>query len=132
MSAKTAIYKNVAVGFVICVLIMFSIVVLNPLPVASTSNCVKYSGIVTALSSTRSGDIVITLKDDFKQYYIYNGVAQGFTVDDLKDKLEGKTIDLLAVRPWTLLDPGPKSSHIAQITVDGSVIYDEINQLHLY
>jgi hypothetical protein len=132
MSAKTAIYKNVAVGFVICVLIMFSIVVLNPLPVASTSNCVKYSGVVTTLSSTRSGDIVITLKDDFKQYYIYNGVEQGFTVGELKEKLEGKTIDLLAVRQWTLLDPGPKASHVAQITVDGSVIYDEINQLHLY
>ena len=90
MSAKTAIYKNVAVGFVICVLTMCSIVKLNPLPVSSMNNCVKHSGVVTSLASTGKGDIVITLKDDFKHYYINRGIEQGFTIDELKEKLEGK------------------------------------------
>lgn len=127
MSAKTAIYKNLAVGLVICVLIMCSIVKLNPRPLPSPNNCVRYTGVVTSLASTSAGDIVITLKGDFKHYYINKGVKQGLTADNLKAKLEGKTVDLLAIRKWTLLDPGPKSSHVAQIIVDGSVIYDEIN-----
>lgn len=126
MTSKIPLYRNLAVGLVSCMLIGFSVMILKPLPAASLENCVRYSGVVTSLFTGDSGDIVIKLKDDQKYYYINRGVER-LSLVELRQKLTGKSVELLAIKQWTPLDPARASKHVAQIRVDGSIVYNEIN-----
>ena len=126
MTSKIPLYRNLAVGFVSCMLIGFSVMILRPLPAVSLKNCVRYSGVVTSLFTGDSGDIVIKLKDDQKYYYINRGVER-LSLVELRQKLTGKSVELLAIKQWTPLEPTRASKHVAQIKVDGSIVYNEIN-----
>jgi hypothetical protein len=103
--------------------------ILRPLPAATKDNCVKYSGLVTSLiADDENGDIVIRLKNDNNYYYINRGIDQGISLSELENKLTNKPVELLAIKYWTPLAPRSGPKHIARITAEGGVVYNEIKE----
>ncbi|HSN60999.1 MAG TPA: hypothetical protein VLR49_08695 [Ferruginibacter sp.] len=108
-------------------ILTFIVLALRPLPKANRSNCSKYSGIVSQImNGAGEGDIVIKIKSDKNYYYINRATEHGILISDLNEKLVNKEVELFTIKHWTPLDPISRTKHIAEIRMDGALIYSEM------
>jgi hypothetical protein len=127
MTIKSFKTRNIFTALLTLTILTLVGLALRPLPKASNSNCTKHSGIVAeVLKGDGEGDIVIRLRDNKNYYYINRAIDNGHSVEGLKDKLVDKKVEILTISHWTPLDPISKTKHIAEIKVEGTLIYSEI------
>ena len=100
---------------------------LRPVPVPEDEKeCLSVTGIVSNIFEGGVKDVVITLKDNPKTYYINRGLESGLDLADLRKALEGKEVTIKYPDYWSLLDPGKKLLQISKIEHDGETVYSEI------
>ena len=127
MKVKSLKVRNIYFALLTLFVLTFTFFALRPLPKASLSNCIKYSGVVSEiLKGDGEGDIVVKLKNSKNYYYINRAIDNGHSVEVLQEKLVDKKIELLTISHWTPLDPASKTKHIAEIKTDGLLIYTEL------
>lgn len=71
-------------------------------------------------------DISIKLKGDKHRYYINRGTKSGLIATALHEKLANTKITLHYPKHWTPLDPFGKMRHVARVTYNGTILYNEI------
>ncbi|MEP2936223.1 MAG: hypothetical protein ABJM06_12550 [Gilvibacter sp.] len=106
-------------GGIMCVLLLVlavkSCIINNPKP----EECVVHKAKIIAISEGTSFDVIFKDAGGDK-YYINRGLEQGLTLQELKNKVLNKeaTMHLPKFAIGT-------SEHIAQLTVNGTVLYTE-------
>lgn len=92
-------------------------IIQNPQP----QDCVQLEIVVESIYKGSAADIVLTQSDgDF--YYINRGLEQGLDIDQLRDKLLNKKVNLHLAKTRM-----GTSAHIAQIAINRTVIYSEFD-----
>ena len=98
--------------------VMTSCMIQNP----DKEDCFIVEMNVTDISEGGVKDLVFhNAEGDF--YYINRGLENGFTLDTAKEAILNKNATLHIVETWL----GSESKHVAQLTVDGEVLYTEFN-----
>lgn len=127
MATNSGYTRKVIIATITLAIIIFIVLALRPLPKANKNNCSKFIGIVSqVINGDGEGDIVIKIKKDKNYYYINRAIDHGILVSDLKEKLINKEVELFTVKHWTPLDPLSRTKHIAEIRIDGVLIYSEM------
>lgn len=89
----------------------------NPKP----EDCEKLEVVVERITEGTSYDIMFTAANgDF--YYINRGLEQGLDLGQLQDQLLNKKVNLHLAKTMA-----GTSNHIAQLAVDGEVVYTEFD-----
>ena len=118
--------KKIAVIFFTVFLVILFIMIIRPMPQPDSGNCKLYSGTVEQIIAGEGDkDIVIKCKAVNHIFYINRGLESGLIIDELKDSLLNKPIEVLTINHWTPLDPFSKNKHVARIIQNGKIIYDE-------
>jgi hypothetical protein len=118
--------KFPSIVMLVC-LLLFVFLSVRPLPKASIDNCVRHSGLGSGvLKGEGKGDIVIELDTSTNYFYINRAIDNGLSVEVLREKIVGRQIELLTISHWTPLDPLSKSKHIAQVKIDGEIVFTEL------
>lgn len=127
MTIKTLKTRNIVSAILIFVFLTFAFLALRPLPKASKTNCIKHTGVVSAvLKGDGEGDIVIKLEHNKNYFYINRAIDNGLSLEELKEKLLSKEVELLTISHWTPLDPVSQTKHIAEIKTEEALIYSEL------
>ena len=92
-------------------------VITDPKP----EDCQTKQIVVRSISEGPSNDIVF-YADNGDFYYINRGLEKGLELDGLRDSLLNKSVNLHLAN--TLMG---SSNHIAQLSVDGQVVYTEFD-----
>lgn len=109
--------KRIALGFFL-ILLFTSCIIQNPKP----EDCEVKEVIIVNIYEGGVKDIVFAEENgDF--YYINRGLEQGHTLDEMKEKVLNKKVTLHLAKVMT----GRTSNHIAQLSVNGDVIFTEFN-----
>ncbi|MEL6986207.1 MAG: hypothetical protein AAGK97_00090 [Bacteroidota bacterium] len=85
-------------------------------------------GIVEEVFSPCCKDVVIKLKNSTKVYYFNRGLEDGLNVEQMKEDLIGKLIQLKQINHWTPLDPDNYSIPLAELLLEGSVYYTRMQK----
>jgi len=86
----------------------------------------QVDGRVTNIKEGTGGDIVITLENDSHYYYINRGLTLGLTIAQLKNQILNKKATLHPIKRWTIFTPDENMGHISRVTIDDTIIFDEI------
>ncbi len=101
--------------------------VLRPVPIPdSVEECLKVDGEVLDIIDAGTYDIRFIIEGDNSIYYINRGLERGLNLDELKDKLIGKTITLYYPEYFSILDPNNNSRHLNQVNFLDEIIFTEI------
>ncbi len=126
MTIKSLKTSNIFSIVLILFFLTFVFLALRPLPKASKTNCDKQSGVVSeVIEGDGEGDIVVKLENDKNYYYINRAVDNGYSAEGLTEKLVNRKVELLTISHWTPLDPFSQTKHIAEIQIEGVIIYSE-------
>lgn len=82
-------------------------------------SCVVKTVTITAINKGTSQDIIFTDKQG-NQFYINRGLESGLILDSLNAKVLNKRVTLHLPKLWL-----GTSEHIAQLTINGDVIFSE-------
>ena len=126
---KRHLLKTRNILFIFSVLLFLTLFVfaIRPLPKATSNNCIIHSGIVAKVEQgDGKGDIIVKLNENKNYFYINRGLDNGLLIEDVKEKLLHKKIDIYTIRDWTPLDSISRTKHVAKLAVDGVLIYSEM------
>lgn len=115
------------------ILIVFSIIffvaalfILRPVPIVSEGEAITENGILIDIYGNSSKDIIFILKNNPTKFYINRGLENGLEIENLKEKLIGKTINVKYPRQWTPLDWNNSGRHISKLEYNGEVFFNEL------
>lgn len=122
-------YRSILKKFLlaICFLfILFVILALRPITTPYMKDCKSVTGVIQSIKGHEpSADINLRIGNGV-HYYINRGLERGLTVESLKKEILNKEVILHYADHWTPLDPYDKVRHVSRITVENSIIYNEI------
>lgn len=119
---KKYFYFTLVIGF-----LFFGGTLFRPISIPyNESDCVKISGVVESIREGGDKDIVFKIQDQKTQFYINRGLEQGFTIDELKDRLIGKNVTILYPEHWTMIDGFSTIKHLSVLKHNGETIFSEI------
>lgn len=126
MPTLRKILKTIAVTLGI-LFFVFVILALRPIYDLQESDCKTVSGTVDELWGHKSSaDINIRIGDG-RHYYINRGMEAGLDPLQLRDQLLHREVSISYADHWTPLDPRGIVRHVARVTLDGEVLYNEIS-----
>jgi len=96
-----------------------------PIP-DSVEQCLKVEGKVIDIIDAGSYDIRFIIEGDHSIYYINRGLERGLNLDELKNKLIGKTATFYYPEHFSILDPNNNSRHLNQVNFQDEIIFTEI------
>lgn len=115
------------------ILIVFSIIffvaallILRPVPIVSEGEAIAEKGMLIDIYGTSGQDIIFILKNNPTKFYINRGLENGLDIENLKEKLIGKTIIVKYPRHWTPLDWHNRGRHISKLEYNGEVFFNEL------
>lgn len=83
-------------------------------------NCVAIAGELVQIVEGSSNDVIFILKADPHPYYVNRDLERDLKVEELKQQLLGKKIDL-----WYAKTRSMPGGHLCHIEYDGKVFYSE-------
>ncbi|PQB05818.1 hypothetical protein [Aureitalea marina] len=105
------------IALLVLALTASSCIIHNPQP----EDCEQKQIVVQSITEGSAYDIVFTeANGDF--YYINRGLEQGLDLTQLQDKLLNKKVNLHLAKTMA-----GTSNHIAQLTLDGSIVFTEFD-----
>ena len=117
-------YALILLGFDV---LLFLLLALKPVPSPLTkAECLEVSGLVTSVSGGGVGDLVITLDNDERRYYINRLLKGKEEFTEWHARLKGKNVTLYYPNYWTPLDYAGKLRHLSLVEVDGEEVWGEL------
>lgn len=115
------------------ILIVFSIIffvaalfILRPVPIVSEGEAITEKGMLIDIYGTIGQDVILILKNNPTKFYINRGLENGLEIENLKEKLIGKTIIVKYPDYWTPLDWHNSVRHISKLEHNGEVFFNEL------
>lgn len=99
--------KTIPKGFLILccfILIIIAVLILRPVPIISEDEAITEELIVSKIYTNKENDIFFIMKNTPRKFYINRGIEKGLELNNLKEKLIGKTIIVKYPEYWTPLD----------------------------
>ncbi len=108
--------------------LLFVLLALKPVPSPLTkAECIEVSGIVSSVYGGGVGDLVLSLENDDRQYYINRLLTnEDESFEDWHARLKGKEVTLFFPNYWTPLDYASKLRHLSAVEVEGAEVWGEL------
>lgn len=106
-------------------LTVLSLLALRPVPTSELSSCETIQGIVADVQLGTSQDIVITLTNTDRVFYINRGQELGFDVEIIKSLILEEEVTLYYPKYWTPLDPTASIRHLTGIQLGDRLVFSE-------
>lgn len=121
--------KRILLSIIIVVFLAFVLLVFTPVPIVAEHDAIVEYVIVEKIYGNKTQDIYIRLKDNYCRFYINRGLDAGFELSDLKEKLLGQEVEIKYPKYWTPLDWNNQTKHISKLSVEQTVVYNELRDL---
>jgi hypothetical protein len=108
-------------------LLLFAAIVLatwRPVPV-STKQAIVEQGIVTELYEAGVKDLVLKINGKARSYYLDEGLAQGFNLSQLRDKLLNKKVVIKYDKPNSFTTENT-THYISQVRYEDEIILSDV------
>lgn len=108
--------------------LLFLLLALKPAPDALTkSDCIQVSGVVSTVSGGEVGNLVVSLVQDDRKYYIEQLLSnEDDSLEEWEARLKGKSVTLYYPNYWTPLDYAGKLRHLSLLEVEGEEVWGEL------
>ncbi|MFP2995694.1 hypothetical protein ABN763_07270 [Spongiivirga sp. MCCC 1A20706] len=98
----------------------------RPIKNVTSDDVMKVEGLVTNIYPGSGNDIYFKLEKIERPFYINRGMELGLYLDSLNNTVLNKRVILHSIKRWTPLTTNKMHPHISKLTVDGAVIFNEI------
>ena len=106
-------------------LTVLAFLALRPAPASELSSCETIQGIVADVQLGNSQEIVITLTNTDRVFYINRGQELGFDVNIIKDLILEEEVTLYYPHYWTPLDPTASIRNLTGIQLGDQLVFSE-------
>ena len=102
-----------------------AIITLRPVPIMPEERLSVAEGTIDHIFEAGEFDIVFTIRESGKHYYINRGIEQGLSVEDLRDKLLNQKVTIKYPEFWSLMG-SENVNHLSKLIFRDQVIYTEL------
>ena len=123
--------KKIVKTTLITLSILFFIIALlifRPVPIVTEDNTITEQGVVSSIYSNEGNDIIFTIENTQRRFYINRGLENGLELNDLKQRLIGNEIVLKYPKYWTPLDWNNTVRHVSKVQFKDEVLFNELKQ----
>ena len=117
--------KITLVSFILIVSII-AVLIFRPVPIVSESKAISEIGIVKEIYSNKGNDVIFVMLNTDRKFYINRGLENGLKLNNLKEKLIGKSIVMKYPKYWTPLDWNNSIRHISKVEFKNEIIFNEL------
>ncbi|MEN0048610.1 MAG: hypothetical protein AAF806_16230 [Bacteroidota bacterium] len=122
MKKKSLFFSGLGIA-----LFVFVAMVFRPVPMNQTeAECELVEGTVTHIWEGGIKDVVFSLEESDKKFYINRGLENGLELEALKQQLIGERVQIYYPDYWTPLDPNDEVKHLSKLVHGEEVIYSEL------
>ena len=114
--------------FGLAVLLFLATKACSPVPRPKEKDCLIDQGIVAGIQLGGKNDIMFSLENNRRRYYINRALEKGLSLDQFAAELKGKEIVVKYPRYWTPLDPLNRTRHVSKLEVQDSTYFSEIKR----
>ena len=108
------------------IFLLIAILIFRPVPIVSEDEAITKIGVVKDIYSNQGNDIVFTIENNKRRYYINRGLELGLHLEDLKQELIGKEITIKYPKYWTPLDWNNQIRHLSKLEFRDKVLFNEL------
>ena len=123
--------KKIVKTTLITLSILFFIIALlifRPVPIVTEDNTITEQGVVSSIYSNEGNDIIFTIENTQRRFYINRGLENGLELNNLKQRLIGNEIVLKYPKYWTPLDWNNTVRHVSKVQFKDEVLFNELKQ----
>ena len=117
--------KITLVSFILIVSII-AVLIFRPVPIVSESKAISEIGIVKEIYSNKGNDVIFVMLNTDRKFYINRGLENGLKLNNLKEKLIGKSIVMKYPKYWTPLDWNNSIRHLSKVEFKNEIIFNEL------
>jgi len=122
MKVRSIIFASLGAIFLI-----FMVMVFRPVPMNQTAaECEFIEGTVNRIWEGGVKDVVFSLKETDKKFYINRGLENGLELESLRNQLVGEKVQIYYPKYWTPLVPKGGVKHLAKLMHEEEVIFSEL------
>lgn len=106
-------------------LTVLALLALRPAPGNELASCETIQGTVADVRLGNNHDIVITLTNTDRVFYINRGQELGFDVELIKELILTEVVTLFYPKYWSPLDPTASIRHLTGIKLGDQLVFSE-------
>lgn len=102
-----------------------AIIIIRPVPILPEERLSVVQGTISQIFEAGEKDIVFTLRENSKSYYINRGMEQGLSIEALKSQLLNEEVTIKYPNFWTPIS-SDDIKHLSKLIYKDQVIFTEL------